>query len=132
VAFDLHNLPSGAVSMLEERHLATLTVMRADGRPHVSPVGFTYDNETRTARVITSAAARKAVLIGSNPRVALCQVDGGVWLTLEGNATVTQEPTAVADAEARYTARYQAPRVNPNRVAVMISVDRMYGRVRSE
>jgi F420H(2)-dependent biliverdin reductase len=132
MAFDLHNLPAGALSMLEERHLATLTVVRANGRPHVSPVGFTFDAATSTARVITSSTARKSALIAANPRVVLCQVDGGVWLTLEGAARVTSDPAEVADAEARYTARYQAPRVNPNRVAIVISLDRIYGRVRNQ
>jgi F420H(2)-dependent biliverdin reductase len=130
MAFDLLSLPAGALSMLTERHLATLTVLRADGRPHVSPVGFTYDVVSSTARVITSSTSRKTVLATENPRVVLCQVDGGVWLTLEGVARITSDPHEVADAEARYTARYQAPRINPNRVAIVISVDRMYGRVR--
>ncbi len=130
MAFDLHNLPVGALAMLVERHLATLTVVRPNGRPHVSPVGFTFDPNTSIARVITSSTARKSVLIAANPRVVLCQVDGGVWLTLEGTARVSNDPAEVAEAEARYTARYQAPRVNPNRVAVLISVDRIYGRVR--
>ena len=48
------------LAFLTERHLATLTTLRADGSPHVVPVGFTYDPETRTARVITSGDSVKA------------------------------------------------------------------------
>ena len=31
------------LAFLAERHLATLTTLRADGSPHVVPVGFSYD-----------------------------------------------------------------------------------------
>jgi F420H(2)-dependent biliverdin reductase len=107
-------------------------VVRPDGTAHVSPVGFSYDVETATARVITSAAARKALYAESSGRAVLCQVDGGVWLTLEGVARVSADAAEVADAEARYTARYQAPRVNPTRVVIVIHVDKAFGRVREE
>ncbi len=130
MSFDPHQLPAGAVSFLSERHLATLTLVRPDGTAHVSPVGFSFDVATATARVITSAAARKSVYAASSGRAVLCQVDGGVWLTLEGTARVSADPVEVADAEARYTARYQAPRVNPTRVVIVIDVDKAFGRVR--
>jgi F420H(2)-dependent biliverdin reductase len=128
MAFDLANLPEEVISALTVRHLATLTTLRADGRPHVSPVGFTYDPVTRLARVICGGSSRKAIHVVSDNRVAICQVDGGKWLTLEGHARVATSPAEVADAEARYTARYQAPRDNPTRVALVIDVDRIMGR----
>ncbi|CAN5181174.1 hypothetical protein BH24ACT1_BH24ACT1_05600 [soil metagenome] len=31
------------LGFLGESHLATLTTLRADGTPHVVPVGFTFD-----------------------------------------------------------------------------------------
>jgi F420H(2)-dependent biliverdin reductase len=130
MSFDVEALPAGALSFLDERHLATLTVVRPDGTAHVSPVGFSYDVATATARVITSAGARKALYAASSGRAVLCQVDGGVWLTLEGPSRVSDDPAEVADAEARYAARYQAPRVNPTRVVIVIEVDKAFGRVR--
>ena len=33
-------LPSAAELFMTERHLATLSVPRPDGAPHVTPVGF--------------------------------------------------------------------------------------------
>jgi F420H(2)-dependent biliverdin reductase len=132
VSFDVDALPAGAISFLSERHLATLTVTRPDGTAHVSPVGFSYDVATATARVITSAGARKSMYAAASGRAVLCQVDGGVWLTLEGAARVSNDPDEVADAEARYTERYQAPRVNPTRVVIVIQVDKVFGRIREE
>ena len=128
MAHDLDDLPAGLLTLLTERHLATLTTLRADGSPHVVPVGVTYDAATRTARVITSGTSAKArhVRAGS-ARVAVCQVDGRRWVTLEGTAVVRDDPAAVADAEARYARRYRTPRENPARVVLEISVDRVLG-----
>ena len=118
----------GLVAFFTERHLATLTTLRADGRPHVVPVGVTFDAATGTARVITSGASAKARHVrDGQARVAVCQVDGRCWATLEGTAVVREDAGAVADAEARYARRYQQPRVNPARVVLEISVDRVLG-----
>jgi PPOX class probable F420-dependent enzyme len=116
------------LAFLAERHLATLTTLRADGSPHVVPVGVTYDAATRTARVITSGSSAKARNVcDGQGRVAVCQVDGRRWVTLEGTAVVRDDPAAVADAVARYAVRYRQPRENPARVVVEISVDRILG-----
>jgi F420H(2)-dependent biliverdin reductase len=116
------------LAFLTERHLATLTTLRPDGSPHVVPVGVTYDPATRTARVITSGTSAKARhLRDGGGRVAVCQVDGRRWLTLEGTAIVRDDAAAVADAVARYAVRYRQPRENPARVVLEISVDRVLG-----
>ena len=116
------------LTFLTERHLATLTTLRADGSPHVVPVGVTYDAPTRTARVITSGGSAKARHVRDGKgRVAVCQVDGRRWVTLEGTAVVRDDPAAVADAEQRYARRYKQPRENPARVVLEIAVDRVLG-----
>ena len=122
-----HDLGSDALAFLAERHLATLTTLRDDGSPHAVPVGFTYDAGSATARVITSGASAKARHVRAGGRVALCQMEGRRWLTLEGTATVRDDAEAVADAEARYAVRYRPPRPNPQRVVLEISVDRVLG-----
>ncbi|MGW0803503.1 pyridoxamine 5'-phosphate oxidase family protein [Nonomuraea sp. NPDC002799] len=114
----------------EERHLCTLATTRPDRPPHVVPVGATLDLATGIARVITSGSSYKARLIGaSGALVALCQVDGRRWSTLEGRAVLRTEPAEVADAERRYTVRYKPPRPNPSRVVVEIQVTRVLGNV---
>ena len=116
------------LAFLTERHLATLTTLRPDGSPHVVPVGVTYDAATRTARVITSGGSAKARHVrGGQQRVAVCQVEGRRWVTLEGTAVVRDDAAAVTDAVERYAQRYRRPRENPARVAIEISVDRILG-----
>ena len=128
MAHDLDDLGAGLLAFLTERHLATITTLRADGSPHVVPVGVTYDAATRTARVITSGTSLKARHVRNvQGRVAVCQVDGRRWVTLEGTAVVREDPESVADAVARYAVRYRQPRVNPARVVLEISVDRILG-----
>ena len=130
MAHDLDDLAPSTLEFLTERHLATLTTLRPDGSPHVVPVGVTYDTGTRTARVITSGESAKARHVRAGQRrVAVCQVDGRRWLTLEGTATVRDDPASVRDAEARYARRYRQPRENPARVVLEISVDRVLGNV---
>jgi PPOX class probable F420-dependent enzyme len=128
VPHDPQDIGPGLLEFLTERHLATLTTLRPDGSPHVVPVGVTYDAATGTARVITSGTSAKAGHIrAGQQRVAVCQVDGRRWVTLEGSAVVRNDPAAVADAVARYAQRYRQPRENPARVVLEISVDRVLG-----
>jgi hypothetical protein len=160
VAYDPRSLPDEVLTFLAERHLATLTTLRADGSPHVVAVGFTWDDDAGLARVITFAPSQKAANVArgaeadgdmSAPdpsaaeasgspassgspapraaaRAAVCQVDGGRWLTLEGVATVTSDPARVAEAVRRYAERYRPPGERSDRVAIEIRVDRVLGR----
>src|SRR5918994_4845319 len=52
-------LSPASVEFMAERHPATLTTLRADGSPHVVPVGFTWDGDTLVARVIASRSSAK-------------------------------------------------------------------------
>jgi PPOX class probable F420-dependent enzyme len=128
---DLDEPAQAFLDFWRERHLCTLTTLRADGTPHVVPVGVTYDPERQVARVITGKGTRKAAhVLAAQPdaRVAVCQVDGRRWSTLEGTATVRAEPEQVADAERRYAERYaRAPRPNPERIVIEIQVTRATG-----
>jgi PPOX class probable F420-dependent enzyme len=129
MGFDPAALPDAVLAFLRERHLAMLTTLDADGRPHVVAVGFTFDPEDGLVRIITGAATRKAVNAGRGGRAAVGQVDGARWLSLEGPVAVSSDPDRVAAAVAAYTARYRPPRENPTRVAIEITVERVLGRV---
>jgi len=130
MALDPADLPDEVTTFLTERHLATLTTLRPDGSPHVVAVGFSWDAAAGLARVITFAPSRKARNVAASPggRAAVCQVDGGRWLTLEGPATVTDDPARVAEAVERYAGRYRQPGERDDRVVIEIAVDRMLGR----
>jgi len=125
-----HDLPSTALEFLTERHLASLTTVRADGRPHVVAVGFSWDAAAGLARVITSGGSQKVRNAARGGRAVLCQVDGARWLSLEGAVAVRADAASVADAVDRYAVRYRVPRVNPTRVVVEIAVDRVLGSTR--
>ncbi|GAB2772611.1 pyridoxamine 5'-phosphate oxidase family protein [Streptomyces daliensis] len=123
----------GFLAFWRERGYATLTTARPDGTPHVVPVSVTYEPGTRTARVIASRGSRKVRNVeaagAEGMRVALCQVEGRHWATLEGRARVRTEADLVAEAERRYAERYgRAPRPNPDRVLIEIAVDRTMSR----
>ena len=177
-------LPPEALAFLGERHLATLSIPRQGRSPHVTPVGFTWDADAATARVITFADAQKvkliqnltqkaeggkAVEVGKKAeagkaaeggraveatdmaqagraveggraveatemvqaaQVALCQVDGGRWLALEGEARVHSEKSRCAEGVRRYAERYRQPKDRgDDRRVIEISVQRVSGRV---
>ena len=115
-----------------EYHLNTLTTLRPDGRPHVVPVGVTLDVENECAWIITRDGSRKvanireAALNGDvGAQVALCQVDGPRWSTLEGRAKVVSDHDSIQRAKELYTERYRRPAENDEgRVAIRIRIDR--------
>ncbi|MFC9914451.1 pyridoxamine 5'-phosphate oxidase family protein [Streptomyces sp. NPDC059862] len=112
----------------DARFVAAFTTLRPTGAPHVAPVRFTWDAESGLARVLTVRSSRKArnLLAAPGGRVALCQVDGFAWVTLEGTGQVVQDPERMAEGVARYTRRYWSPPPNrPDRVLVEITVDRV-------
>jgi PPOX class probable F420-dependent enzyme len=120
--------PTALRDFWTERHLCSLTTVRADGRPHTVPVGVVLDHEEQCAWVITDGASHKARHIAAGAAagvpVAACQVDGRRWSTVEGRARVLADAAAVRRAEECYAGRYRVPRPNPTRVALRIDVDR--------
>lgn len=146
---------SGFVEFWRERHLCSVTTLRADGSPHVVPMGIVLDlgdplgpggsdgtdgtdgpdpadrdaAGDLVAWGITSGSSQKVANLrrGDDRRVAVCQVDGRRWSTLEGVAEVREDPGSVAEAVRRYAERYRQPRVNPARVALRITVTRVLG-----
>lgn len=119
------------IAFFRERRICTLVTVRPDGTPHSVPVGATLDGDT--VRVITSSGSAKARRVAQAGEaglpVAVTQVDGRRWATIEGRAVVRTAPASVADAEQRYTSRYKPPRPNPNRVVIEITATRALGNL---
>lgn len=117
-----------------ERRLCTVTTLRADGTPHVVPMGVALDAEAGRAWAITSGTSQKAHNIAAagaeGALIAVCQVEGGRWSTVEGRATISDDPAVVAEAERRYAERYKQPRENVVRVGIRIEITRVLGNVR--
>jgi PPOX class probable F420-dependent enzyme len=118
-------LTDDALAFLGEYHLATLSTVGRLGRVHSVPVGFTY--EDGIARVIGSRGSQKFLNAERSGRASLCSVDGARWISFEGTARVTDDPTAVAHAVELYAMRYRQPRVNPERVVLEMAVERVLG-----
>ncbi|WP_055545622.1 pyridoxamine 5'-phosphate oxidase family protein [Streptomyces sp. NBRC 110028] len=133
MALDPRHPDPAYLAFWRERHVCTLTTLRPDGTPHVVPIGVTYDPGAGLARVIASGHSRKVAHVRAagedGARVAVCQMAGKRWATLEGTARVRTEPELIADAERRYTERYErTPRPNPHRVLIEITITRAMGR----
>ncbi|MBA6439647.1 MULTISPECIES: pyridoxamine 5'-phosphate oxidase family protein [Streptomyces] len=133
MSVDPRNPDPEYLAFWRERHVCTLTTPRPDGTPHVVPVGVTYDPEAGLARVIANRHSRKVAHVRAagegGARVAVCQMAGRRWATLEGLAVIREDPELIADAERRYAERYQrTPRPNPDRVVIEIALTRAMGR----
>lgn len=120
-------LPPTLAEFWTERHLCTLSTLDRHGAPHAVAVGAALDPEQQCAWVITDGGSQKVANLRRDGRLAVSQVDGARWSTIIGVAEVLSDPTAVERACERYAARYRPPRVNPNRVALRISVERFLG-----
>lgn len=146
MSHDVLNPTPEYLAFWRERHVCTLTTPRPDGTPHVVPVGVTYDPQAGLARVISNRHSKKirnilaaAAAPAGSPaaqdgppegvRVAVCQMEGRRWATLEGRAVIRTDEASVAEAVARYAERYgRTPTPNPDRVVMEITLDKAMGR----
>ena len=122
------DLTEPELEFLTERHLASLTTLRADGSPHVVAIAFSYDRASGLVRIISSDDTQKVRNVERDPRAVVSQVDGPRWLTLEGSARVLRDEEGVRIAVTAFEARYRPVRENPQRVAIEIRVERVVGR----
>ena len=123
-------LSEAQLQFVRDRHLATLTTLRPGGSPHVVPVAFTWDAERGVARVTTQRGSVKARNASQGVRAALCQVEGMRWLTLEGTARISEDDGEIAAAVAAYAERYRQLEHDPERVVLLLEVERVMGSVR--
>lgn len=126
MARTVDDLTPDELGFLVERHLGTLTTLRADGTPHVVAIAFTYDDGV--VSIISSDATQKVVNVEARRRAVVCQVDGRRWLALEGDAAVLRDPLHVAEGERLFERRYRPVRENPRRVVIRFTVDRVLGK----
>ena len=128
MSIDRPSLTPTQIEFVRENILATLTTLRADGSPHVVPVGFTYDLDQNLVRVITFAKSMKARHAAQGGRAVVSQVDRGRWITIEGTVRLRTEADVVAQAVEAYAGRYRQPKVREDRVVIGIMIDKVMGR----
>lgn len=130
--------PEQARDFLRVNHRAVLSTLRRDGRPQLSPVGATVDDEGRVI-VSTPETTAKARNLRRDPRVSLCVFsDGfyGPWAQVEGLAEIVQRPEAVellVDYYRRISGEhpdwdeYRRAMVEERRVLVRFAIERAGG-----
>src|SRR6476469_2380011 len=82
------------------KHLGVLTTLKRDVRPQLSPVSFTFDQQTRSLRVSVTDDRAKTRNVRRDPRVSLFvwSDDGWSYAVLEGDAELTPVATDPNDA----------------------------------
>jgi PPOX class probable F420-dependent enzyme len=124
-----YSLSGDHLEFWRERHLCSVATLRSDGSPHVVPMGIALGPDADVAWGITSGTSRKVAHLRHDPRIAVNQVDGRRWSTIEGTAEVLDDTASVEEAVRRYAGRYRQPRENPTRVALRITLTKVIGNV---
>ncbi|MFB6155428.1 MAG: pyridoxamine 5'-phosphate oxidase family protein [Haloferacaceae archaeon] len=104
-------VPPEAADLLQSEPLMAHLATCRDGRPHVAPLWYHYDDEREAVEVTT--AGRKLANLRENPRAAVSvqkDVDGRAqWMvTLLGTATVVEDEAETRRAAARINGKYGA------------------------
>ena len=127
--------PDEARAFLREHHNAVLATFRRDGRPQMSPVGATVDEQGRVI-VSTRAPAMKTRNLRRDPRVSLIVLNRGFygdWVQVEGTAEIVEQPEAIellVDYYRRMAGEhddwhdYRAAMVEEQRVLVRFEIER--------
>jgi len=109
--FSPQQIAPALIDFVTERHLAILTLVRPDGRPHSTPIGFMWDDESKEVKIITWSGSLKTRLLEKGNLVgSVAQVDGGRWVTFEGVCSVRSDSDVCEDAVDRYAKRYSPPK----------------------
>ncbi len=124
-----YSLDGEHLEFWRERHLCSVATLRGDGSPHVVPMGIALSPDGSHAWGITARSSRKVVHLRADPRIAVNQVDGRRWSTIEGTAEVLTETDLVDEAVRAYASRYRQPQENPSRVAVRVTITRVIGNL---
>lgn len=105
----MSTVPEEAVALIRGAKVMTHLATSRDGRPHVAPVWYVYDEGV----VELTTGGRKLANVRANPRVALSfqkDVDGDTqWMvSLLGTATVVEDDVQFRAANRRINEKYGA------------------------
>jgi len=124
-----------AADFLRAHHRAVLATSRSDGRPQLSPVTCTADDEGRVL-ISTRETALKTRNLRQRPQASLCVFTDnffGEWVQVEGDVEIIPLPDAMdllVDYYRRISgehpdwADYRAAMVRDRRVIVRITITR--------
>jgi PPOX class probable F420-dependent enzyme len=124
-----------AADFLRAHHRAVLATSRSDGRPQLSPVTCTVDDENRVL-ISTRETALKTRNLRRRPQASLCVFTDnffGEWVQVEGDVEIIPLPDAMdllveyyrsISGEHPDWADYRAAMVRDRRVIVRITISR--------
>ena len=129
--------------LLESRSHGVLATLKKDGRPQLSTVGYTYDDERRLIRISVTDSRAKTRNLRRDPRASfhVQSEDGWSYTVVEGLAELTavaattdddtvQELVAVYQAiggEHPNWAEFRQAMVDEGRLVLKLTVTRTYG-----
>ncbi|MEO3751269.1 PPOX class F420-dependent oxidoreductase [Streptomyces sp. B6B3] len=128
--------------LLGNQQFGTLATVKRSGHPHLTTMLYSWDPETRTVRLSTTADRVKVGHLRREPRAALHVRGDDVWsfAVAEGEAEVSESTTVPGDPVGREllgmiprTARpededaFLEQLVAERRVVIRLKVDRLYG-----
>ncbi|MGE0729579.1 MAG: pyridoxamine 5'-phosphate oxidase family protein [Acidimicrobiia bacterium] len=123
MAFPPDELDEEAIRLLTDgRPLAMLATTRADGRPHLAAVGYTYDPERHLVHIVTQPGSQKVRNILAGSRAVIARSEAMVWLQVAGPASVHADPDLVHAAYERFAARYGRVHSGERFVVVEVAV----------
>lgn len=132
--------------LIAQSNLATLATIRRDGRPQLSNVSYTYDQEHELIRVSITDGRAKTANLRRDPRATVLVNGKAGWSYAVADVTATLLPVARATDDASveelisiYRAiggehpdwdEYRRAMVDDRRVPLHLHVERVHGLVR--
>ncbi|MEV4619593.1 PPOX class F420-dependent oxidoreductase [Asanoa sp. NPDC049573] len=129
--------------LLEANDAGILATIKRDGRPHLSNVNYTYDRVAGTIRVSITDRRQKTVNLRRDPRASfeVTTPDLGRFAVAEVRATLSPVAADPDDAtvdelvdiyrriagEHPDWAEFRAAMVTERRIALTLTVERLYG-----
>ncbi len=92
--------------------MGIISLVRADGRLHATPVKAVYFVEEHQVRAAILVARRsvKAQIAGSGvARAAITEQDAAGWVSLEGPCRLSDDPSLLIRAREAYQQRFSQP-----------------------
>lgn len=126
---------AAAQQFIRSNHRAVLATFRRDGRPAISPILVTLDDEDRVI-ISTREPAMKVQHVRRDPRVSLVVMNDGFfgeWVQAEGTAEVVELPDAMETLVAYYRSisgehpdwdDYRAAMQRDRRVIIRFAIER--------
>jgi len=114
-----------AADFLRAHHRAVVATSRSDGRPQLSPVTCTVDDENRVL-ISTRETALKTRNLRRRPQASLCVFTDnffGEWVQVEGDVELVEYYRSISGEHPDWD-DYRAAMVRDQRVIVRITITR--------